>query len=346
MSTPALHTLVDFFNATGLRYKAYDLGARIQLLAKDTFVSFESGLAPYPAPYLGKANLGLVLWREGDAQAPQIWFLRFALDEQGKLAPAERDSFLRQLLISVGENLDAASEGGKLKGVLDNNPYLWEPAEPLRAAFHAKLTHRLKLAPSAHYPDTLHYLTQGPWDYWQALGLQGLADLVVRWQQTDVHSAFKSSLAQLPDAVLANLAPLFEHEAIDAALTQCWIERLHSARKANQPGQATACLRAIASSEARGMVNAVIEQLLASPPLDAETLVTLATRHNQAISQPELTLPYLEQIAHLDSSAFNRIMAELLFNASLRPAWLAAFRDPHRSERLALAIGALLNGKN
>lgn len=342
MSAPAIHTLVDFFEATGLKFKSYDLGARIQLLAKDAFTSFESGLIPYPAPYLGKANLGLVLWREGDAKAPQIWFLRFALDEQGKLAPAERDNFLRQLLISVGENLDAASQGGKLKGVLDNNPYVWEPAEPLRAAFHAKLTHRLKLAPSAHYQDALHYLTQGPWDYWQALGLQGLADLVVRWQLKDVHKAFGANLGNLPDAVLANLAPLFEHEALDASLTQQWTHRLHSALRAEQRPLATACLRALASSEARGMVRDVIEQLLAAPQLDPETLVTLATRHSRTISQPELTLPYLEQIAQLETSAFNRIMAELLFNAALRPAWLAAFRDPHRSERLAQAIGALL----
>lgn len=336
----ALTRLTDFFARAGLHWRLYDCGTAIRALDKAQVPALEDGQLPYPHPWLGCAHLACVLWRDGQARTPSIWFLRFSLDEQGLLALRERDAFLEQLLVSLGQNLQAADQGERLKGVLDNNPYVWEPPEALQAAFHARLTARLKLPPSQHYAEALHYLTQGPWDYWQALGLQGLADLVARLEEPDNAKALNHALPGLPAPVFASLAPLLEHEQLSIDTSRAIIQRLNSTGP--DAREITNGLRALAQSRASTLLHNWLGHLLEQQDLDAEALVTLASRHGQALADAGLILAFLEQLARLPQAAFNRVMAELLYQPRLRPHYLAALREPGRSELLSKAIGGLL----
>ena len=341
-----ISSITDLLARIGLHWRAQDCGARIQSLEKKQFIDFETGSSAYPYPYLGQAKFALVVWPDGQAQAPQIWFLRFDLDEQAKIPLKSRDQFVQQLLVAIGANLAAAEQGERLKNVLDNNPFVWVPTDAQQAAFHAKLTAQLKLPPSQFYQDAIHYLSQGPWDYWQALGIQGLADVVARHKESAMHKLLSKSLAGIPAPVFNSMSQLLEHEPLDIALTQVIAERLTQALESNNPAETTACLRALASSSAKGFVIETLARALQEPVvLDAEAVVTLATRHGEHLADPRLTIAFLEQAAQLGQQSFNRIMAELLFQPRLRPHFLAAFRQPDRSERLAQAIGGLLNGK-
>lgn len=343
--TAPITCLVDLLKRIGLNWRALDCGSRIRALDKSTFSSFESGAIAYPFPYLGQAQFSLVVWPEGQAQAPQIWFLRFALDEQAKLPLSQRDEFLQQLLVAIGSNLAAAEHGERLKSVLDNNPFVWQPNDPLKAAFHARLTATLKLPPSQFYSEAVKYLSQGPWDYWQALGLQGLADVIARLNDTSVKSFLPRALAGVPTPVFNTLSQLLEHEPLEHGLTAIILERLEAALNNNNAAEITACLRAMSGSIATGAVISALEKTL-QHPIDTEALVTLTTRHGHHLIDQKLTLPYLECVAQLEQTSFNRLLAELLFQPTIRPHFLAAFRQETRSEQLARAIGGLLSPNN
>ncbi|UTA46826.1 DUF3549 family protein [Simiduia sp. 21SJ11W-1] len=336
-------SLAAFFEHLGLQWRLLDCGTRLQPIARERFAQIEDAQVPYPHPYLGQAHMAFVLWAADRVQSPNIWWFKLPLDEQGKLALAERDGLLAQLTQALGRSLAAAEAGEQVNGLLEGNSYVWEPAEAQQATLHARLTAQLKLPPSQFYAEAAQYIRQGPWDYWQALGLQGLADVVCRAGKDNLDGALNKAIAGVPTPVFLSLAQLLEHQAIDVATCEAIATRLQGACTENNAAEINGCLRALAASESGGLVKAALAQAL-EVTLDAEALVTLATRHGQRLSNEKLALPYLEQVAALGQTAFSRILAELLFQPGQRPHWLAAFRNPERSDRLGAAIGGLLGG--
>lgn len=339
---PRIHSLTAFFEHLGLQWRLQDCGVRLQRVPRNHWLQVEAGERPYPFPYLGQAHLAFVLWAEDRVQSPNIWWFKLPLDEQGKLSLPERDGLLRQLVDALARNLAAAEAGRAPKGLLEHNPYVWTPNDNQLAMLHARLTAQLKLPASQHYAEALHYLTQGPWAHWQALGLQGLADVVARCADAAPHKALCAALPGVPAPVLIALCQLLEHQPLDAALSQVLLDRLGEACDAESAAEINACLRALAASEAEGLVGQALAQALATP-LDAEALVSLATRHGTRLAASASALAFLEQVAALGQMAFNRILAELLFQPGQRDAWLAHFRSTDRSDRLSSAIGGLLS---
>ena len=97
--------------------------------------------------------------------------------------------------------------GYKLTGELDeekaqrlaDNPYTFRPAEAKMASVHAKLARQLEQAPSAYYEALCHYLA-APGKRWQALGLQGFADLAEQLQVERNLALVCKALPVLPQA--------------------------------------------------------------------------------------------------------------------------------------------------
>lgn len=341
-SAPSIHSLTAFFEHLGLQWRLQDCGVRLQGVPRNLWLQVEAGEQPYPHPYLGQAHLAFVLWAEDRVQSPNIWWFKLPLDEQGKLSLPERDGLLRQLVDALARNLAAAEAGRPPKGLLEHNPYVWAPNDSQQAMLHARLTAQLKLPASQHYAEALHYLAQGPWAHWQALGLQGLADVVARSAEAAPLKALKAAVPGVPAPVLIALCQLLEHQPLGAGLSQALLNRLAAACDSESTAEINACLRALAASEAEGLVAQALALALAKP-LDAEALVTLATRHGARLSASASALAFLEQVAALGQIAFNRILAELLFQPGQRAAWLAHFRTADRSDRLSGAIGGLLS---
>ena len=239
--TQAITSLSQFFSQMGVKTRIYDIGRRITKISAADFSAFEEGHNAYPAPYLHQAWLGLVFWEPDNSETPMIWFLRFPLDEQGKLLLPERDKFLQMLLTAVGDNLKAARDGEQLEAVLEGNPYVFTPPPERQAAFHARLKASLQLPPSQFYDTAKYYLEtavhrQEEQELWQAVGLQGLADIAVRWNKKDTYGFLLKALPVLPAVPFASLCECLENEPVDAKVTAAICRRLEQLNEGPHEG--------------------------------------------------------------------------------------------------------------
>lgn len=331
-----------FFDYLGAQARYFDLGRRIQKLPRDAFVQADQLTHAYPHPYLGHAWLGVVYWTEDSIASPMVWTLKLPLDELGLIVPGERDQFLQQLLLTMGNNVKAAQQGQKLSAVLDNNPYAFTLPKDRQAAFHAKISASLKRAPSQFYQATLEYLQAPDEDGWQALGIQGLADVTARWQ--DNRALLQRALAEVPTPAFIGLAQLLEHETIDAQLTQVIIDRLaeEAARETPDNALVAAALRGMSHSRAAGLrQQALLKAMALMQQPDVEVVAAIASRCHADLTEPELGLQYLELLAKLGQENFIRVVSDLLALPELKPHLLQAMRHPDRSKPLSAAIGGL-----
>ncbi|MEC8428841.1 MAG: DUF3549 family protein, partial [Pseudomonadota bacterium] len=103
-----ISTIGQLLDAMNVELQVFDLGRQVQAISRTTFQQFETQDIAYPSPHMGHAWLGIVFWVPEAPEQPVLWFVKLPLDEQGKLAQAERDRFLQQLLTGAGKNLQAA----------------------------------------------------------------------------------------------------------------------------------------------------------------------------------------------------------------------------------------------
>ncbi|GAB3094845.1 DUF3549 family protein [Aestuariicella hydrocarbonica] len=336
----------------GVTSRIFDLGRHIQEISTATFAEFEAQAVAYPAPYLHHAWIGLLFWDPDTPDIPLLWFIKLPLDEQGKIVPAQRDQFLQQLLVALGSNIEASKQGEQLAAVLEGNPYVFTPTPERQAAIHARVNLLLNNPPSDFYAATCDYLNSNL-EAWHQLGIQGLADVAVRWpehQQTLIQA-----IASMPPAPLIGLCQCLENEAINGAVGKALHSRLLSSltnfntedglETANSETPLCAALvRGLSQCRALELRQKALTQLLASPAINhIEVLAAIATRCAQDLCNPEICLPFLEALCLHGQQNFNRILADLLFCAAIRPHILAAFRQQQRSVELSIAIGGLLN---
>ncbi|MEW8683730.1 MAG: DUF3549 family protein, partial [Candidatus Thiodiazotropha endolucinida] len=84
-------TLTEFIESGGLSLDFSDMGRRVSSLPREQFVAFENAEIPYPLPLQQQAWYALTLADPTQRQIdPMIWFIRFPLDEQGKLSLSAR----------------------------------------------------------------------------------------------------------------------------------------------------------------------------------------------------------------------------------------------------------------
>lgn len=334
--------ITGFFEYLGAQARYFDLGRRIQKLPRETFNRADQLAIPYPHAYLGHAWLGVVYWTEESKNSPMVWSLKLPLDELGYIAPGERDQFLQQLLLTMGNNIKAAQSGKQLSAVLDNNPYAFTLPKDRQAAFHAKISAALKRPPSQFYKATLAYL-QAPDEHgWQQLGIQGLADVTARWQDNQV--LLREALPNVPSPAFIGIAQLLEHQAIDAKLAQILIDRLNAelAQEAPSSPLVAAAIRGISHSDAAGLRRqALIKAMALMPHADVEVVAAIASRCSADLTDTELGLQFLELLAKLGHDNFIQIIADLMALPELKPSLMQAMRHPNRSEPLMAAIGEL-----
>jgi len=333
-------TLYKLLEQMQVKTRWFDLGRRIGKLKREQIQQFEDGIAPYPHPYLRQAWLGLVFWPEQDKKKEQvqIWCLRLPLDEQGKLDLGARDDFLKQLLFSLGSNIEAAQAGKRLNAVLENNPYELKLPPEKQASLHAKISLELKQPASSHYQNSLGYLQNQDWPQWQAVGVQGLADIASRWQQ---HTALLcQALPHLPEQVLVPLAQCLEHEKIGEELSHALLARL---KLSNEAKLMANLIRGLSASRQPQPLQQALRYCLSHPEIvQLELLAAISSRCAETALEPEFALVFLEHLAAAGQGVFNGLLAEMLFQPNLRLALMAAFRLPQRSEVLSQAIAQLL----
>ena len=343
-------TLCDFFDQSHTRYRVFDLGRGIRKLDVETFRHFETSKHPYPYPLQQHAWLGILGWNQEAKDQQFIWFLKFPLDETGKLVPSSRDSFLHGLLESLGSNIQAAREGGEFTDALGESPFGFKPKESMMAGFHARALKTLNQPPSRFYSHARDYLDGKPgYDQWAFVGLQGFADVCVRLNEEGNEALLLKALPQLPAPALIALCGFLENEAISSTLAEALQVRLQNELLSDDAdlNVITTLLRAFALSGKGLAAQAITTALDSKHGHDIHVLAAIAARNWTLLKDEALAQQFVEALAQnsLGLDAFAQVMGDLLAIPGMRPALLTQLRRPERSEALSTAVGHMF-GQN
>ncbi|WP_444926844.1 DUF3549 family protein [Microbulbifer sp. TRSA002] len=338
-------TLSALIEQADFKLRWFDLGRRLQSVSKSTAAAFEAGQAPWPHPYLRQAWTGLLL-QPNEGGEPIVWFLRFPLDEQGKLQLQARDGLLHALAQELKQG-PASESAAQLDQLLQQSGLLFTPSTERQATFHSQTALLLGLQPSEHYESVLRYFGDPKNHRWDNLALQGIADLAVRWEKES--TLLMRQIGKVAAPVFINICHCLENQPIDHRLAAAIIERAEQELTANTPdiSVAAAAIRGISHSPATGLRQAFIQSLLAEDASNQnkEVLAAIGSRCVQDLEEQELAAQWVGKLADAaDQQTFNLLLSDLMFIPKVRIALLSALRDPTRKESLAVAFGNFLHG--
>ncbi|WP_104201666.1 DUF3549 family protein [Billgrantia saliphila] len=339
-----IHTLHDFFARTGAEVSLYHMGRRVEPCALDTLSRFEEGTIPWPLPWQGQARLGIV-FRLGDLVDPLIWFLALPLDEQGQLVPAPRDAFLERLLVTLGRNvtrIGSTAENDEAEAVdnlMQDNPLAFTPSLPFQAMLHARATQSMGKPASPHLEPVEAYLSGQQEVDWQFLGLQGLADFIVRLDD-DGARELAARLPTLPREVLVSLCYCLEHVAAPDALARTLRERGERAATQGDLEVLCACVRAVGGASetvAGAWFDTLLDDNAACGP---DLLAAIAGRGWMHLEDAERLPRFLLRLAEQPRANFASAARDLALIPRLRLPVLMILREASRDS----AIGRRLVG--
>ena len=338
-------TLCGFLENTGAQLRFYDMGRRISEIPRDDFLAFEKTTLPYPQPMQQKAWLALIQQRERHEE-PVVWFLRFELDEQGKLVLATRDYFIHRFIELAG-NQQADTD---LAAALQDNPFTFKPREDKLANLHAIIHRDLGLPPSQYFEHARDYFAgKLGWDQWTFVGFQGIADLAARKSEPHVCRLLAESVQHLPDEPLIALSQCLEHHAVGGLLGPALLARLHQALESESAGATlvAALLRGLSQAESGTLSEAIASTLNNDAACNPEILAAIGGRAWQALGEPDVAKAYLERLAApcVNPQVFQRCVGDLLRLPGMQQHILGVLRGPDRSERLAAAFQTMLGSQ-
>lgn len=336
-----INTLHDFFIRSGAAVELYHLGRRVEPCEMSTLAAFEAGELSWPAPWQGQARLGLV-FRLGDMRDPVIWFLALPLDEQGQLVPAPRDAFLQRLLETLGRSVASVGreEGEAVDNLMQDNPLAFTPSLPFQALLHARASLDLGLPASQHLEPVEDYLSGQQAIDWQALGLQGLADFVVRMDADD-QRRLATRLPSLPDEVLTSLCYCLEHVAIAADLAHALRTRGEAAARSGDIEAFSACVRAVAGADGE-LAGAWYDELLAdADACGPDLLAAIAGRGWHHLEDAERLPRFLERLADCEAADFMSVARDLALVPRLRLPVLMTLREAAPESPIGRRLAAL-----
>lgn len=342
-----INTLFEFLETGGLAPRFYDMGRRIRPLSRETFLNFERTETPYPQPLQQQAWLALVLHTGDD---PLIWFLRFPLDEQGKLLQAARDDFMFQLMERLGSAaVQSEEQRTQIESALEQSPYAFQPKQERLANFHARLTVELEQPPSRFYAHAKRYFSgELGWDQWSFIGYQGIADIAARHAQEENDGLLAAAIPHLPPTPLEALCHSLENEEIPPSLAEALLSRTRETLETTDPDPQviTATLRGISCSTSHHHRAALLNEVLLHPMARrSDVLAAIAGRLWRELDDASLRDRFLEQLAanELGQEFFDQLLSDLLYLAECRTGLLESLRNPNRSDRLSQAIGAFFS---
>lgn len=324
------------------RLRLFDMGRRVSKLSIDLFTKVEQNLVPYPMPFLHHAWIGMLMWNPKKKDENLIWFLKFPLDEQGFLVQAARDDIVNRLL------QNALMPNINKEDALKDNPFSFTPDAEKMAIFHAQAALILGQPASQYYEDVQQYLSaQRPHEYWENLGLQGIADFIVRLDQGTNELCLCTNLDKLPPPLMQSISRLLEHSQPSYTLLGALSRHLSGLleQESSSVDLIAALVRAISNTTLTQPRDELIVKVLSSPyAIKTEVLLAIATRNLTSLYQPEILQVFLEKLAICEAGqqAFTRILSDLMFLPEMRALILKAFRHNEQSDALRQAIGAML----
>ena len=332
------------------QYRFFDVGRRIRKLDKSQFQHFESQDVPYPFPYLQHAWLALFITQKGQLGNETLWFLKWPLDEQGKIIPYVRDDLVGRLMALEQQ---PKVEDSSIEDPLKDNPFSFNPDDIRRANLHSIIQAQMHRKPSSHYDVVVNFLQAGTLNpqhlsEWQHLGMQGISDVAAR---LDSHkSSLAHCLTKMPSEVYLAFAQCLEHQIVPHDIAQAVMMRFEEDLKLEGNVSAVeAGMRIIGSCHSDALRIQAWQNWLDSPYKDqVATMLTFATRNYDDLAFiPDHIEPFLITLAKLNGNynSFIKIVSDLLFIPGIRNLLLNVLRNENRPEILGLALQALLDSK-
>jgi hypothetical protein len=332
------------------QYRIFDVGRRIRKLDKNQFQHFESQDIPYPFPYLQHAWLALFITQKGQLGNETLWFLKWPLDEQGKLIPYVRDDLVGRLMA-----LDKQPKvrDSSMEDPLKDNPFSFNPDDIRRANLHSLIQAQMHRKPSEHYDAVVNFLQAGTLNpqhlsEWQHLGMQGISDVASRLESHK--SSLAHCLARMPSEVYLAFAQCLEHQIIPHDIAQAVSVRLNKdLQQDDQVVAVEAGMRIIGSCHSDELrINTWKAWLNSTYKDQVAVMLTFATRNYDDLAFiPEHIEEFLVSLANLNGNfnSFIKIVGDLLYLPGTRNLLLNVLRNENRPEILAQALQALLDSK-
>lgn len=326
-------TLLEFLESSGARVRYHDIGRRISKISREDFLKFEKQQTSYPYPLQQQAWFAVNIQDESLGDEPVIWFLRFPLDETGKLLQAGRDYFIHRLMETDTDPLK-------------DNPHVFKPREDKMAVYHARIARQLNQPLSRYYEHAREYLggEQG-WEQWNFVGFQGIADFVEHLDQDDNEARLCNALLHMPAQPLEAVCQCLENHPVSLAVSRALLDRCELELQSEQTdvnSVANLC-RAIAQSVSVNVKQQLIEQVLNSPHgYSQEVVSAVSARCWEWLEKKENAALFLKQLSRTPQEIFNQCLSDLLFMPGLRNTLLGEIRDPQRPQELGIRFGNLM----
>lgn len=335
MNVPSLS---GFLEITQAKYRLFDLGTSVRKLPSSTLQALDDG-QPYPLPHLGFGWLVIFLWNEEVSEQNSLWFLKLPLDEQGSLPAAVHSDLVNRLY----KALQTADEKERQR-LLTDHPYQFTPEHEKMASLHARATDILGLPPSDfHQPARDFYLSESSSANWATLGIQGIADFVVKANDDELIQACQR-VKDLEDAPKFALLQQLEHTHLPTRA----IELLKSCceEQSNNIAFITAVLRASTQSQAHKLLEPTILKLVEKRTASTEFILSIITRYTYLLKDEEIAVSVLDQLAELaDADGFGRVMTNLAMQPGMQGIVMRTLGSQRLTETLANALSQLIQQK-
>ncbi|NNJ91283.1 MAG: DUF3549 family protein [Gammaproteobacteria bacterium] len=338
-------TLLEFLESTGAKVRLHDIGRRITKISREDFLKFEKQEITYPYPLQQQAWFAVNVQDESLGDEPVIWFLRFPLDETGKLLQAGRDYFIHRLFeaataVKSEETTELAPDA------LKDNPHVFKPREDKMAIYHARIARQLKQPVSRYYQHAREYLSgeQG-WEQWNFVGFQGIADFIEHLDKDNNQAMLCNALPHLPAQPLEAICHCLENHPVSLAVSQALLARCEQELQSQHTDASRLgnLCRAISQSVSTNSRHQLIEMVLNSSHGNSQEIVSaISARCWEWLAKPENTALYLNQLSRTPQEVFNQCLSDLLFMPGLRNTLLEVIRDPQRPQELGIRFGNMM----
>lgn len=338
-------TITHFLESGDFNYRVFDMGRKVTRLLNGNFKKIEEQQEAYPFPFQQKAWLALLFWPKSPdcseaGKEPVIWFLQFPIDEMGFLKLDARDGFLISLLEQAGKNIQAKQSGGMAADELTESPYAFKPQPDRLALFHALAMKQLKQKPSQFYQHTRDYLSaKTGYEQWQFLGLQGIADVVVRLDRDENEALLAKAIGLMPEAPLESFCRALENVSSQGLLAEALISRLqqeigHGETQNVQLG--SMLIRACSGLQPEKLRREIILTVLASPSgKEIEVLAAISGRAWNDLRCRQMMEAFMVNMTDQNQTAFNAVLSDLMMIPGLREVVLEVMRNPQRPVELS-----------
>ncbi len=332
-------SITHFIQMGGFEYRVYEMGRKVLPLSKEQFQHIENQQILYPCPFKQKACLAFLIWQKDKPAEAVIWFLRFPVDELGYLKLEARDTFLIELLEQVGKNILAKQQDKNVLDELGESPFAFKPEEERLAMFHSLASKALGQNPTHYYQAVREYLsgTLG-YEQWQFLGLQGIADVVVRLDEDDNQNLLVNAFANIPAIPKQTFAALLENISLAPELGEVLVADLTAQLERPDPDLRllTALLRGLSSAQPDMLRQKVLTQVLSEPLAnDVEVLAAISARLWLDLHDLKILNLFLEKLAVQNQMAFNALLTDLMLLPEMKQKILQLMRREDRVDVLA-----------